>query len=108
MAKQKYMNGYWIGRTLYISPLCLSVFYFAPLILLILLCLSLIIKKYIIIGVIIMLYIAIGLVEIIKHKKNINKYLMILPILLFAIHITYGIGITIGLVDGIRKNMGNI
>ena len=31
MVKQKYGNGYWIGKTLYFCPRCLEVFHFIPL-----------------------------------------------------------------------------
>ena len=30
MLKQKYGNGYWIGRTLFVQPKCLQKFHFAP------------------------------------------------------------------------------
>lgn len=30
MLRQKYLNGYWIGRTLYINPRCFSLFHFVP------------------------------------------------------------------------------
>ena len=30
MIKQKYGNGYWIGRTVYECPKCLSLYHFVP------------------------------------------------------------------------------
>ena len=31
MMKQKYGNGFWVGRTLFVQPKCLQVYHFAPL-----------------------------------------------------------------------------
>lgn len=104
MCRQKYLNGYWIGLTMGISPKCFSIYHFAPLMFVIAIIISLLLA---IIGKIILplivlaaLYSAvvllISLIEIIRNKFMIQMFT--LPFILFSLHISYGVGTLVGLI----------
>ena len=102
MLKQKFMNGYWIGKTMYVNPACISMYYFAPLVLVVSLLLSVILfingNSYILefIAVIYGFVMLIsGIAAIKENKWNLSFIGTILVCLLM--HICYGIGTIKGL-----------
>lgn len=104
MLKQKYSNGYWIGLTFHVERKCLSIFHFVPLVFVLAIIFSLltipITKVFILLlsGVYLLFTLMIMLITIINNKFNIT--LLLIPILLFLIHIYYGLGTLVGLVKG--------
>ena len=102
MLKQKFMNGYWIGKTMYVNPACISMYYFAPLVLVVSLLLSVILfingNSYIwefiavIYGFVMLIS---GIAAIKENKWNLSFIGTILVCLLM--HICYGIGTIKGL-----------
>ena len=104
MCKQKFLNGYWIGLTMSVSPRCFSFYHFVPFIFVISLLFSILLLAFNIripFLIILILYfiinIIISFIEIIKNKFNIHMFL--LPIILFILHISYGVGTLMGLLN---------
>lgn len=96
MLKQKYSNGYWIGKVSHVYPKAFSIFHFVPLafVLAIIfsLCMIPITSIFIILlsSVYFLFTILITIMTIINNKFNITILLM--PIILFLIHVYYGVG----------------
>ena len=104
MLKQKYSNGYWIGKVSHIYPKAFSIFHFVPLafVLAIIFSLCMIPITSIFIVLLSSIYflftILITIMTIINNKFNITILLM--PIILFLIHVYYGVGTLVGLIQG--------
>lgn len=103
MLKQKYGNGYWIGKTVKVCPGCLSIYHFVPFAFLIgivlttLLCVVhvpwLAMAMW---GLYWLLALIMAVAGIIGRKKFLISDLL-LPVLFFLLHVTYGIGTFVGL-----------
>ncbi|MGX7112116.1 glycosyltransferase family 2 protein [Gemella cuniculi] len=104
MLKQKYLNGYWIGKVSHIYPKAFSIFHFVPLFFVLAIIFSLLIipitKIFIALlsGAYLLFAIIIMLITILNNKFNFTMLLM--PFLLFLIHFSYGLGSLVGLVKG--------
>ena len=104
MLKQKYSNGYWIGKVSHVYPKAFSIFHFVPLVFVLAIIFSLLMIPFtkLFIALLSSLYLIftlmIMLVTIINNKFNIT--LLLMPILLFLIHVYYGLGTLVGLVKG--------
>ena len=104
MLKQKYSNGYWIGKVSHIYPKAFSIFHFVPLafVLAIIfsLCMIPITSIFIVLlsSVYFLFTILITIMTIINNKFNVTILLM--PIILFLIHVYYGVGTLVGLIKG--------
>ena len=104
MLKQKYSNGYWIGKVSHVYPKAFSIFHFIPLafVLAIIfsLCMIPITSIFIILlsSVYFLFTILITIMTIINNKFNVTILLM--PIILFLIHVYYGVGTLVGLIKG--------
>ncbi|MBQ6830109.1 MAG: glycosyltransferase [Clostridia bacterium] len=103
MLRQKYLNGLWIGRTMGVNPRCFSLFHFVPLIFVlgILFTTVLALCGFPWLGALMwaaygLLVVGISLMEIIKKPLLTN---LLLPILFLLLHVTYGVGTLVGLVD---------
>lgn len=104
MLKQKYSNGYWIGKVSHVYPKAFSIFHFVPLafVLAIIfsLCMIPITSIFIILlsSIYFLFTILITIMTIINNKFNVTILLM--PIILFLIHVYYGVGTLVGLIKG--------
>ena len=104
MLKQKYSNGYWIGKVSHVYPKAFSIFHFIPLVFVLAIIFSLLMVPFtkLFIALLSSLYLIftlmIMLMTIINNKFNIT--LLLMPILLFLIHVYYGLGTLVGLVKG--------
>ncbi len=102
LLKQKYLNGYWIGRTLRVEPRCFSLYHFVPMLFVIANIVSLLFVAFnveIPIMVLSALYLIVDFamtVVAILSCKNRNIYFLCLPIMFFFLHIVYGMGTIIG------------
>ena len=109
--KQKYGNGYWVARTLFVNPKCIRPFHLAPLAFLITVVstfmmyritkseyarkmLMLVCKSY---GG---MALVMSLSAMIKNKKDFNLTTLLLPFLFCAMHTAYGLGSAVGIVKG--------
>lgn len=103
MMKQKFLNGYWIGLTMAIAPKAFELYHFTPFIFLLSLMVSLfvmifgksmfflLISGFYLFGTIIM-----SLFSSTQEKDNV--LVIFLPLLLFLIHISYGVGTLVGVI----------
>ncbi len=104
MLKQKYSNGYWIGKVSHVYPKAFSIFHFVPLAFVLAIIFSLVMIPITSIFIILLssvyflFTILITIMTIINNKFNITILLM--PIILFLIHVYYGVGTLVGLIKG--------
>lgn len=102
MIKQKFLNGYWIGKTAWYCPNCLSLYHFIPFCFV----LSLLVSSVLVVKIpffLICLGTMYGLfdvlnsfISILKHK---NVAMLVLMFLFPMLHIAYGLGTLLGLVS---------
>lgn len=105
MMKQKFLNGYWIGKTTKVCPQCLSIYHFVPGLFVFGIVLTF---SFAIVHIwapcLVMwccywgLAIIMALTAILQEKKFSGSY-MALPVLFFLLHISYGIGTLKGLLS---------
>ena len=104
MIRQKYSNGRWIGLTLSECPGCLSYFHFAPFAFIMMIILCSIIAA---LGFPILLYtllIVYGMFDIVNAvgcftMKNLQPQFALLPIIFPILHVSYGVGTIVGLIQ---------
>jgi glycosyltransferase involved in cell wall biosynthesis len=103
MIKQKYGNGYWIGITIGVCPGCISLYHLVPLFFIISIVISSIICIYgywhclFLLCILYSFFCFINLLQFIKEKKF-NLIILIVPILYFLLHISYGLGSLSGII----------
>lgn len=111
MLKQKYGNGYWIGRTLFVQPKCLQKFHFAPFVFVLgIIALALIgaLATWLPFAVCAALYAAATVILTIRaaiQSPERNWTMVALPFVFFGIHVSYGVGTLVGLLAGAFKKM---
>ena len=107
MLIQKYLNGYWIGRTIYVCPGCISAFHLVPLFFVLSLLIGvamatlgvpLLIKTILITYTTAMIGNAIWCFI---RTRNIAD--LFLPVICLIIHISYGTGTAIGIITGTKN-----
>lgn len=104
MLRQKYLNGYWIGKTMGINPKCFSIYHFVPFafVLGILLTTLLWTLGCPLLGILMwsaygLLVLACTAAELGKESWNPAK--LLLPLVFLLLHVCYGIGTLVGLVE---------
>lgn len=109
--KQKYGNGYWIGRTLFIQPNCISLFHLVPFAFLLALavCILLLFFKFgLLLTLLLALYgiadILLSVMAIVSEKRFYLEYLL-LPLMFLALHLSYGVGTLFGIFSIITKGV---
>lgn len=102
MLKQKFLNGYWIGLTMAVSPKCFSLFHFVPFafVLAILFTSVLALCAYPFLALLmwvtyLLLILSISVIEFLK-EPNLCK--LALPLIFLLLHLSYGVGTLIGLI----------
>ena len=97
MIKQKYANGYWIGKTSRICPECLSWYHFVPalFVLSLLFSINLILIGFPVFFILLLLFYSFfcnySTVFELKNNQD-NKYLLLLPFIYLSLHCSYGVG----------------
>lgn len=106
MLQQKYGNGYWIGLTLGVCPGCLSYFHFIPFVFLLTLAATIGVwigtGQPVYLAILMAMYTMFNLVNTVGSfvlKKSLNPLFLLLPLLFPVLHITYGIGTLVGLIQ---------
>jgi glycosyltransferase involved in cell wall biosynthesis len=104
LLKQKFMNGYWIGLTMGVTPNCFSLYHFVPVAFFIAIILTtlLFIKGIWIFaalmwGMYFLLTITMSIMSVINNKLF-SMHALALPIFFLMLHLSYGIGTFVGLV----------
>ena len=105
LAKQKYLNGYWIGRTLWIEPRCFSIYHFIPLAFVLFIVFSLILLSLgtafpaaALWGAYAVVNLSMAIVSVISCKEK-NGFFVLLPAIFLILHIWYGVGTAIGIIS---------
>lgn len=102
LVRQKYLNGYWVGLTMAVQPKAFSIFYFVPFFFVIgLLFLSLLtILSSLPLILYLLAYVIILVLSLFAAivKSGFYPALLLLPFILFCLHIGYGIGTIRGVV----------
>ena len=111
MIKQKEHNGYWIGRTLFISPWCLRPYHLVPLIFVLVLIGGLIVgltcswlPMIALISIYLLVNLAVSAQSLIKTRQR-NKTMAALPLIFFVMHLAYGWGTIVGIVSGAFRKL---
>lgn len=112
MMKQKYLNGYWIGLTMGVSPKCFSIYHFVPLAFVLALIITIIgafTISVVPLALLLVAYFAFNIVNTIFSVINEKKHFeyLLLPFIFFLLHVSYGWGTLYGLIKlpfWIRKN----
>lgn len=106
MIRQKYANGYWIGRTLYIEPRCFRAYHFVPLLFVLALLAGSIFALcgmaaplLALMGVYLLVDIALSLKAVIE-SRTFSVFVFLLPFIFIAIHLSYGVGTLAGIIVG--------
>lgn len=112
MLEQKASNGYWVGRTLYISPKCISSFSFVPLLfvlaIIVGLVLGLLLSWYPLIALgclYAVVALAVSALSIVRAKRK-NVSMLLLPLVFFFMHVAYGLGMLFGILAGAARSVG--
>ena len=104
MLKQKYSNGYWIGKVSHVYPKAFSIFHFVPLVFVLGIIFSLLMLPLtkvfaILLGVSYALFtVLVTIMTTINNKFNVT--LLLISFLLFLVHFSYGWGTLVGLIKG--------
>ena len=103
MLKQKFLNGYWIGKTLGISPKCFSLFHFVPFAFIIGIILTSVLSilnlpflANLMWSAYLLLVFVMSVIETVKKPKLTNIFL---PLIFFLLHLSYGVGTLIGIIE---------
>lgn len=101
MLRQKYLNGYWIGLTMGVNPKCFSLFHFVPFLFVmgilftsVLAFLGLPLLSLLMWGAYLLFIVLMTVLEFVKKPVLTN---LLLPVLFFLLHVSYGTGTIIGL-----------
>lgn len=103
MLRQKFLNGYWIAKTLFITPGCISLVYFFPFFFFFGIIITSILAVFgfdqsaLILWSIYGLFSGIATVCSLIFDENRDSMYLFLPVLFFLLHVSYGIGTFIGL-----------
>lgn len=103
MLKQKYGNGYWIGLTLGVCPGCISMFHLVPFafILGIIFTSVLALCGFPLLSMLMWgayITVALGMTVVAIMQNGFKPLYLTLPFLFFLLHVSYGIGTTVGLI----------
>lgn len=104
MLRQKYLNGYWIGKTMGISPKCFSLFHFVPFAFVIGIILTTVMAicglpllAAIMWSLYGLLVVGTSVLEIVKRPFSATN--LLLPVLFLLLHLCYGVGTLIGVIE---------
>lgn len=105
LLKQKYLNGFWIGKTLKVCPKCFSLYHFVPAVFVLgIIVTTILILLHWNLGAK-LLWIAYGVASILMaitsfiQSKNRSAYYLLLPFMYLALHVGYGVGTLIGTIS---------
>ena len=96
MQKQKFQNGLWIGKTLFISPGCLSFFHLVPFAFVVAMLVTGILEVCGVPWVSALFWTAYAMVTVtmtaltIVHEREKHPLLLLLPVIFLILHLSYG------------------
>ena len=104
MLAQKFNNGYWVGVTLNVCPKCLSLYHFVPFAFIIGILLSTIMAIKGITCFSLLMWFSYCALTIIMtiisvFEIGISRFTLLMPLLYFFLHVSYGIGTFKGIIS---------
>ncbi len=108
--RQKYGNGYWIGRTTAINPDCISLFHYVPFLFVFALFCSAVFSVvtpvffYLALALYGLADIALSIMAFISAPKK-RLVFIALPLAFLSLHLSYGIGTLVGFLSLIKKGV---
>ena len=105
MIKQKYLNGLWIGKTLLMCPGCISVFHLIPFAFVSVIIASGVLLFFGIRWPAALVWLLYGITNVLMtiatmlHADRRNGYRLLLPVIFFLLHISYGFGTMVGIIS---------
>ena len=109
MVKQKYLNGYWIGKTLLCCPKCISVFHLVPFAFVLSVFFTTILAVVGIWWPLIALWGAYGIVNIGMtvgaFRQNFRFVYVAIPMVFLLLHVNYGVGTALGIIAAIPESL---
>ena len=108
LLKQKYLNGYWIGRTLGVEPRCFSLYHFVPFAFVLAILASAILAAAGIVWPAVLLWAAYGIADLLMTAAAVigcrerNGWFVTLPVIFLLLHVSYGLGTIWGIAHMIR------
>lgn len=102
MLKQKFQNGFWIGKTLFVCPGCISLFHIVPCVFLLGILLTIMLLLLGIVWPIVLFWCAYGVVNLLMTimavitSSNRNVLFCLLPFVFLLLHLSYGVGTFLG------------
>ncbi len=104
LLRQKYLNGYWIGKTMGIQPKCFSLFHFVPFVFVlgiifttVLSCVGFPWLTYLMWGAYALAAVGAAVLDIRRVKFDWTH--LLLPFVFLALHVFYGTGTLVGLIE---------
>lgn len=103
LLKQKYLNGYWIGRTTGVELRCFSLYHFVPCIFVLAIIVTTLLSIVGIVSPAVILWCAYGVanfvmtVTAIVGSKDRNIDFICLPFIFLLLHVGYGVGTIVGI-----------
>lgn len=104
LLRQKYLNGYWIGKTMGVCPRCFSVYHFVPFLFVLGILFTTVLAAlgHPLLGGLMwaaywLLAFAAAGVEIVRHPFSATN--LLLPAVFFLLHVSYGAGTLVGLAE---------
>lgn len=99
MLKQKYLNGFWIGKTIWSCPFCFSLYHFVPLAFVLSLICAIVISYWTFMPLLILVGLY-GLFDFVNMAisviKNKCPFMLVLLFIFPMLHIAYGVGTLFG------------
>ena len=114
MLKQKFLNGLWIGKTLFICPKCISLFHLVPVSFIIAIVITTVLAICNICWPVKVLWLTYGIANLVMtcgtiiSNKRINIYSIVVPLLFLLLHLSYGIGTLFGLIERIIREIVDV
>lgn len=105
MVKQKYGNGYWVALTLCVCPGCISIFHLVPLAFVLGIMVTTVLSALgvwqlaaLMWGTYGLLAVSMAILSAVRSKRR-NGCFVLLPALFLLLHVSYGIGSLMGLIE---------
>lgn len=104
LLKQKYLNGYWVGKTLGVCPGCFSIYHFVPLAFVMAIIITGVLALFGVWQLMALMWAAYFLVNIIMSvtsavsSKDRSLLCLALPVLFLLLHVGYGLGTMRGII----------
>lgn len=111
MIRQKYLNGYWIGRTLGIQPGCVSVFYLVPAAFVVAIIVTSLLAYFgssmlaVMMWVVYLSLCVIMTITAFASSETNHPHYVLIPLIFVLLHLAYGIGTIKGIIAMITRKV---